>query len=235
MAVAGRRPQLAPRRLLELLLERNGLLDLMELDVDQLIVLVALRVVFVHDLLGLLELTLGNQPARRLGHEPDKHDLEQRRDRLQQARRAPRPVAGDVVGAKRHPGADERAQVPQRVVDGGIDGAVLRVHELGDEQRRRAVRDGDAEAEQQAAHDEERNVHAQREQHDADDHDGAADDDAGAPPEEVRAVRHKGDGEHAADGEGGGDEAEDGGAGVVEVVPPLRHALQTVDEGAVVS
>lgn len=71
--------------------------------------------------------------------------------------------------------------------------------------------------------------------------DGAADDDAGAPAEEVGAVGHKGDGEHAPHGEHvphgerGGDQAQDRRAGVVELVTPLRHALQTVYEGAIVS
>lgn len=112
---------------------------------------------------------------------------------------------------------------------------MLGVHELGDKQGRGTVRDGDAEAEEQPAHDEEGDVVAEGQKHDADDHDAAADDDAGAPPEYVCAVGHDGDGEHRAHGEGGGDEAEDGGAGVAEVVVPLLHALERVDERAVIS
>lgn len=106
MAISRRGPQLAPARLLELLLQRNRLLDLVELDSHQLAGLVALRMVLVHDLLRLLVLALRNQPPRRLRHKPDEHDLEQRRDRLQQARRAPRPVAHEIVRPEADPRAD---------------------------------------------------------------------------------------------------------------------------------
>lgn len=185
VAVARRRPQLAPRVLLVLLLERDGLLDLVELDIDQRVVLVALCVVLGQNLLGLGGLPVGDEPAGRLGHEPDEGDLEQGRDGLQQAGRAPRPVADDVVGAERDPGPDERAQVPEGVVDGRVDGAVLRVDELGDEEGRGPVGDGDAEAEQEAPDDEEGDVEAEGEQCDADDHDSTPNHDSHPPSQEI--------------------------------------------------
>lgn len=89
--------------------------------------------------------------------------------------------------------------------------------------------DGDAEAEDEAADDEERDVEADADEGDADEHDGAADDDAGAAAEDVGGVGDEGDGEHGADGHGGGDEAEDLAVGVVEVyvrVSQLRWDLE---------
>lgn len=235
MAVAGCRPELAPRGLLVLLLEGDGLLDLVVLNGDQLIVLVTRGVVLGQDRLGLCVFPLGDQPSWRLRNEPDEEDLEQRRDRLQETGDAPSPITRNVVRPEGYPGADEGAEVPERVVDGRVDSAVLRVHELCDQERGGAVGDGDAETEEEAADDEHGDVEAHREQRNAHEHDGAADHDSHAPAEEIGAVRDNRDGEHRAHGHRGRQEAHDGGAGVVEVVLPLRHTLETVDEGAVVS
>lgn len=99
-------------------------------------------------------------------------------------------------------------------------GALLGLVWVGEGERGRReayVGDGDAEAEDEAADDEERDVEADADEGDADEHDGAADDDAGAAAEDVGGVGDEGDGEHGADGHGGGDEAEDLAVGVVEV------------------
>lgn len=112
---------------------------------------------------------------------------------------------------------------------------MLRVDQLRDEQWSRAVGDGNTEAEKQAADDEEGDVETEREQDDADDHDRTADDDAGTATKDVGGVRNERDGEHGTDGHRGSDEAQNLGAGVVEVGAPLVHTLQTVDERAVIS
>jgi len=70
MPVARRRPQLAPRVLLVLLLEVDGLLDLVELDIDEVIVQVSLGVDVGQDLLGLGRFALGDEPTGRLGDGP---------------------------------------------------------------------------------------------------------------------------------------------------------------------
>lgn len=64
VAVTRSRPQLRPAVAFELLLERNGLLDLIEFHVDQFVILVALGMYIGQDLLCLLGLALGNKPAR---------------------------------------------------------------------------------------------------------------------------------------------------------------------------
>lgn len=183
MAVAGRRPELTPRSLLVLLLERDGLLDLVILNIDQLIILVTRGVVLGQDSLGLGVLPLGDQPSRRFRDEPDEEDLEQRRDRLQEAGHAPSPVTNDIVCPERYPGTDEGAEVPQGVVDGRVDSAMLRVHELCDQERRGAVCDGDAETKEEAANDEHGNVEAHGKQSNSHKHDGAADNHAHASAE----------------------------------------------------
>lgn len=183
MAVAGRRPELTPRSLFVLLLERDGLLDLVILNIDQLVILVTRGVVLGQDSLGLSMLALGDQPPWRFWNEPDEEDLEQRRDRLQEAGHAPSPVTNDIVRPERHPGTNEGAEVPQGVVDGRVDSTVLRVHELRDQERRGAVCDGDAETKEKAANDEHGNVEAHGKQSNSHKHDGAADNHAHASAE----------------------------------------------------
>lgn len=185
VAVAWCRPQLAPRVLFIFLLKGNGLLDFIELDIYKSVVLVTLCVVFGQNHLCLLTLGVRDQPSWRLGHEPNKCDLEQRRDGLQQARRAPRPVSVDVVCSVRDPGSDERAKVPKCVVDGRVYGSVLGMDELGDQERRRAVGNGDAEAEEETSYNEQGNVETERQEGNADQHDGASNHNSHSSTEKI--------------------------------------------------
>lgn len=145
MAVAGRRPELTPCGLLVLLLERDGLLDLVVLNGDQLVVIVTRGMVLGQDSLGLRVFPLGDQPPRRFRDEPDEEDLEERRDGLQETGYPPSPVTNNIICAERYPGTDEGSQIPEGVVDCRVDSAVLRVHELSDQEGGGPVGDGDSE------------------------------------------------------------------------------------------
>jgi hypothetical protein len=187
------------------------------------------------DGLGLGVLPLGDQPPWGLRDEPNEENLEKRRDRLQKAGHAPSPVTRDVVCPEGYPGADEGAEIPESIVDGRVDGTVLRVHKLCDQEGSGAVSDGDAETEQEATHDEHGDVEAHGEQGNSHEHDGATDYHSHAAAEDIGTVRNDWDGQHRAHGHGSRQETHDGRAWVVEIVLPLGHALQTVDQGAIVT
>ena len=154
VAVALGPPKLRPAVALKLLLELDGVADLLQLELDDLVVHVAVGMVLSQDLVRLVHFPVRDQPARRLGHRPHEDQLDDGREALHERGSTPRPVADDVVGAKSQPGGDDGSKIPGRVVDGGEDGAVLRVGQLGDEQRRGAVRDGYTKTEEEARGDE---------------------------------------------------------------------------------
>jgi hypothetical protein len=64
-------------------------LDLLVLILHERVVLVAVGVVVREGLERLGLATLGHEPTRRLGHEPDEEDLEDGRETLEGRRRAP--------------------------------------------------------------------------------------------------------------------------------------------------
>lgn len=117
MAIAGSRPEFGPVVALEFLLQLDGLLDLLELDVDQFIVFVSLGMYVSQDLLCLLQSALGNEPTGRFGNGPvnskseksflvglclcllpNENQLAQGWNSLQETRHTPRPCAAhDVV------------------------------------------------------------------------------------------------------------------------------------------
>ena len=99
---------------------------------------------------------------------------------MHERRRAPRPVANDIIGPKCEPRGDDGAEVPCRVVDRREDGAVLRVHELRDEKGRGAVSNGDAETNEEAGRHEHADVAGDCLKDDAEQHDDAADHDTSA-------------------------------------------------------
>jgi hypothetical protein len=70
MAVTSSGPEFSPVVALEFLLELNGLLDLIEFDVDQFIVFISLGMHVSQDLLCLLQSALGDEPTGRFGDSP---------------------------------------------------------------------------------------------------------------------------------------------------------------------
>lgn len=112
---------------------------------------------------------------------------------------------------------------------------MLWVNELRDQEWRRSVGDGNAKSQEEPANDEEGDVETQRQKQDSDEHDRASDHNTCSSSEQISAVGYKGNGQHGANGHRCSDQSKNRRTGVVEVVPPLGHALQTVDEGTIVS
>ena len=100
---------------------------------------------------SLLISLLRDQPTRRLRNEPDESQLDDGGESLSKSGDAPAPVALDALGAKRQPGTNDSTNVPQTVVDGGDTSTVLRVAELGKQQRRRKLGKRVAETHQETS------------------------------------------------------------------------------------
>lgn len=77
----------------ELLLKGDGLFDLLELKLDQFIIVVAVGVSLREDTVGLFGLALGDQESWTLRYEPDKAELDDWCESLEDGRNSPRPVA----------------------------------------------------------------------------------------------------------------------------------------------
>jgi len=122
--------------LVRVLLDADGLLDLLELELDGGVVGITASVPLGKHVEGLLMAVLVDQVTRGLGDEPDESDLDQRRDDLDEGDGPPRPVALDVGSAPSDAGHEQGTQVPQAVVDGRDRTTVLRVANLREQQRR---------------------------------------------------------------------------------------------------
>lgn len=192
--------ELAPAVALEFLLELDGVLDLLELDLHDLIVEVAVGVNLGEGLVSLLNLAVGNHPARRLGDEPDEAQLQEGRKSLDKGRHAPCPVVVDVVSTESQPGSDEGTDVPGRVVDGSERCTVLRVNELGDQQRRGAVGDGNTESKEESGGNEHLQVDRDRLENHTEDHNDTANADTGTAAKDVSGVRDERDSDEGTDG-----------------------------------
>ena len=84
-------------------LEANGLLDLLELELDQRVVNVAISVVLAEHLKRVLGPLLRQQPTRRLGNPEDEHELDDRGKSLDESGDSPRPTVVHVLCAERDP------------------------------------------------------------------------------------------------------------------------------------
>jgi len=68
--------ELEPAVALELLLELDGILDLLQLELHDLRVAIAVGMDLCEDIVSLLNLAMGNEIAWALRHEPDKRHLQ---------------------------------------------------------------------------------------------------------------------------------------------------------------
>ena len=66
---------------------------------------------------------------------PNEHQLNDGEEPLEEGGKSPGPVASNVRRAKCEPSADESSKVQQAVVHGGDPSAMLRMSDLGEEQR----------------------------------------------------------------------------------------------------
>lgn len=119
-----------------LLLDADGLLDLLELELDGSIVGVATSVPGGKDVEGLLVPVLVDEETGGLGDEPDEGELDEGGDDLDEGDGTPRPVVVDVGSSPSNAGHEQGTQVPQAVVDGRDGTTVLRVADLSEEKGR---------------------------------------------------------------------------------------------------
>jgi len=103
-----------------------------------------------HDLVCLFFLPSGNQKSWTFWDKPDKYDLEDRRKCLSNRWNAPRPVVVNVKSAKGQPGCYDATDIPGGVVDGREDSTVLWMGQLGDQQGRGSMSNGDTESYEEA-------------------------------------------------------------------------------------
>lgn len=136
-------PENRPALSLELLLELESGVDLLDFELDQLVLLISIRVGPCEDVKSLFGFTLGDEETGRFVDEPDEDELEDRRQGLYERRDSPRPVTLDLKSTKGEPRCDNGTKVPKRVVDGGKGSAVLGMTQFGDEKRRASLCDGD--------------------------------------------------------------------------------------------
>lgn len=142
----------------------------------------------------LLFLAVGNIPTGGLGHEPDKRDLDQTGGSLNNGGNTPCPVVADVIGAVGKPSGNDGTRVPGRVIDGGEDGTVLWVDQLGDEQGGGSVGNGNTETDQESSTQEHVVVGTDRLQDDTNQHEDTSHENTHATTEDICGVGHEWDG-----------------------------------------
>ena len=135
-------PKDSPALSLELLLELESGVNLLDLELDELILLVAIGVGLCEDVESLFGFTLGDEETGRFVDEPDEDELEDRGECLYKRRNTPRPIALDLKSTKGEPRCDNGTKVPKGVVDGCEGSSVLRMTQFGDEKRRASLCDG---------------------------------------------------------------------------------------------
>ena len=74
-----------------------------------------------------------------LGNPPNECKLDNGKDALDQGGHSPRPVVGDIRGAEREPTTNESSKIPQAVVYSSDLATMLRVGNLGQQQRTREL------------------------------------------------------------------------------------------------
>jgi len=136
-------PEDSPALRLELLLELKCGVNLLDFELDQLVLLVTVRVGPCEDVESLFGFTLGDEETGRFVNQPDEDKLEDRGQSLHERRDAPRPVTLDLKSTKGEPRCDNGTEVPKRVIDGGKGSAVLGMTQFSDEKRRASLCDGD--------------------------------------------------------------------------------------------
>lgn len=162
---------------LGLVLETDGLLDLLVLELDGGVLVVAVGVVLGEHGKSLVVLVLGNEETGGLGDPVDEGKLDERGESLEKGGHTPRPLGGDVGGAEGEPGDDQGTDVPQAVVDAGKTATMLGMADFGEKHGRRDLGEGVAETEEDTATHEDTDVGARTLDDGTDNHDNAANGD----------------------------------------------------------
>jgi len=120
-------------------------MNLLHLELDNLVLVVAIGVALGENLESLFGFATGNEETGRLVDNTNKDELENRRESLDNGRNAPRPVAFNFESAKCEPCSDNGTDVPQRVVNGSKSSTMLGVAELRNQHRGATLRKRDTE------------------------------------------------------------------------------------------
>lgn len=129
----------------ELGLEGNGLLNLLEFVLDELVLAVAVSVVLGENGESLLVAVDGDQPTWGFWDPEDEADHDKSWSGLEDRWNSPRPGALNSEGSVGGPGGDNGTDVPGGVVEGGDTGTMLHVGQLSDEERSGTVSERDTE------------------------------------------------------------------------------------------
>jgi hypothetical protein len=220
------------RSLLVLEFETESLLDLGVFKLDSGVVDVAVGVVLSEHLKGLLVPLLGDQPTWRLWDEPDESKLDDGRSSLGEGWDPPAPVAVNALGTESQPGADNGTDVPQAVVDGSDTSTMLRMADLGKEQRRRKLSKRITETHEETSTHEVVEILSGSLDGSTDDHDQASKDDASLAAKVVGNEGSNGKRGDRTDGVEGSQKTKSGLSGVAEVVLPVIEDTEVVQHGS---
>ena len=217
-----------PSIALKFLLKSDCVANLGQLKLHQVIVHIAVGMCVGQNFQSLLITALCKEPTWRLRDEENEADLQSRWEDLDKGWCSPGPVVVNVVCAVCQPSCNNRAKVPQGVVNGGKDGAVLRVAQLRNQQWGAAVRNGDAKTDEESSCDEHPEVDGDGLEDNSKNHHEAADEDTKPSTEPIRDVwddRKSSDGANRVDGV---QQSKKRAGRVVEVGLPVAYSLQAI-------
>jgi len=215
--------------------EFDGGLDFVELVADERILVVAIGVVVGQGLEGLCLTTLGDEPTRGLGDEPDQSNLEDGRETLENRGYTPCPGRLDLEGAEGGPGSNNSTGIPKRVVGGSERGTVGRVCDLSDQHRGGIGSKGKTETNQETSTNEHSDGLRGSLDCGSNAHDDCTNEDSRATTDTVREVRGEGVGREGTNVLDGVQETELATSGIVEVQFPLVKRLETVHHRPIIT
>jgi hypothetical protein len=221
------------RVLLVLELEAKGLLDLGVLELNSCVVHVTVGVVRSKHLESLLVPLLTDQPTWRLGDKVYEGQLDDGGKSLSECGNAPAPVTVDALGAESQPGADDGTNVPQAVVDTSDTRTMLRVADLGEEQRRRQLGKRVTKTHQETTTHEVSKVLSSSLDGSTDNHDKASDDNSRFAAKAIGNERSNRKGCNRANGVEGSQKTKRGLLGVAEVILPVLENTEVVQHGSI--
>jgi hypothetical protein len=115
------------------LFRSDRLFNLGKLVLDQLVLVVPIRVVLGQHMQGLGILPFRYEPTGRFLDEKQQGELDGAGDDLNKETETVRPAAGNVESAERDPGGDDGADIPAGVDQGGTLGTITGVSNFSDE------------------------------------------------------------------------------------------------------
>lgn len=128
-------------------IELDGILEFLPFQFDDGVVLDSVSVVLGQESLGLGIATIGKEPARGFGEEPDGENNNTGWETLEDEGQAPLKVAVDLLGTESDGGGWDGSSEPTAVVESGKTSTPLRGSNFDDVRGGGASKDGDTETE----------------------------------------------------------------------------------------